>query len=124
MNTAAGVAPSGKGLTATRIITLINFLVLCLIVWPLNAKEEEKVLNVLRRTGTGDLVLGALQVWVVASTLIATVLLLRRIVGRSRGVRPLHAASKGLVVDTVLLVAWWVVLVGMCAYAFMLGMAG
>jgi hypothetical protein len=130
MNSTVGAARSGKNFIVIddsllmRMITLINFLILGLIVWPLSAKTEHRILDLLRRTGASDLLSGGLRLWVVGSTILATALLVRRIVKRFRGVLQPRDTQKDLAVDAVLLGFWWTVLLVMCAYAFMLGMAG
>jgi len=130
MSTSAPAAPSGKDSTlmedsaVIRAITLVNFVLLAFLIWPVSPATDKRLLDALRRSGVIDLFFGVLQLWVVGSTLLATVLLIRRIVKRSRGVEHLHATRTGLMVDAGLLLAWWLILLGFCMYGFMLGMAG
>jgi hypothetical protein len=63
----------------------------------------------------------SLQVWLVGSTLLATGLLLfassrnRKAVARGR-------PSEDLRFDSILVTSWWLIVLGSCAYAYMLGM--
>jgi hypothetical protein len=130
MSTRTQAGPSAKrsgviaDSTLIRAITFINFLLLGLMASPLPHGVEGRMLDALRRTGTGDLSFGGLQLWAIGSTLLATVLFVRRAVATARmGPRSL-AAQRGLLVDGLLLAAWWLTLLGLLAYGYMLGMGG
>jgi hypothetical protein len=110
--------------TLIRVIVLINFCLLGLFAWPLSPTTEERLLDAVRRSGADQLLSGGLQLWAVGSTLVATVLLIRRAVKRSRGTERLQSTRKSLMVDAGLLLAWWLTLLGLCMYGFMLGMGG
>ena len=123
MNTATQNIPRAKGLNPIRSIVLINFLLLAALIWPLNSQDEARVLDALRARGIGHLIFGALQFWVVGSTLLATALFVRNLVKREGGNETSIHQSKVLVIDGAFLFAWWIILLICCAYAFMLGMA-
>jgi hypothetical protein len=62
----------------------------------------------------------SLQVWLVTSTVIATGLFGVVAWKNRRGGRPVRS----LKFEGILLVTWWIIVVGACAYGFMLGMGG
>lgn len=106
---------------ALRLILLINFLLVAAWLGPLGS---ERLYRALRSAGLAGTEVLLEQVWVVASTLTATALFIREIIGRSRRKASGERASKSLAIDGVLLFVWWATLLGICGYAFMLGMAG
>jgi hypothetical protein len=61
-----------------------------------------------------------MQVWIVASTIIATALFIRMVWKNHRATVPITSVR----FEGILLLTWWFLLVGLCAYGFMLGMAG
>ena len=76
----------------------------------------------LRKAGVANLITLSLQVWVVGSTILATVLFARSLVKKSdAGSAKL---SSPMTLDWVLLLTWWALLVLLCLYAFMAGMGG
>jgi hypothetical protein len=62
----------------------------------------------------------SLQVWLVASTIIATALF--SLVGWKNRRDTLPARS--LKFDGFLLLSWWMIVIGACVYGFALGMGG
>ena len=102
-----------------RAILSINFLFALFFVVPVAHHFIDSILRGLESVGWG--VAGVLMpLWVVASTLVATVLLIWETVRhrkRGRSVSP-------LAVDGTLLVAWWVTLLGFMAYGYALGLGG
>jgi hypothetical protein len=106
---------------AIRIVLLINFLLLVAWFGPLN---NQKVYQALRDWGVLDAEVLAEQIWIVFSTLFATGFFFWRLVGRQKTSPTATTVGHSPVVDGVLLFAWWIALLGICAYAFMLGMAG
>jgi len=67
-----------------------------------------------------DVVGRSLQVWLVASTIIATELF--GLVGWKSRRATLPAGS--LKLEGILLLSWWIIVVGACVYGFALGMGG
>jgi hypothetical protein len=61
-----------------------------------------------------------LQVWLLASTLIATALFGLMLWNNRRGELPIRSIR----FEGVLLIMWWITLLGACAYAYMEGMGG
>jgi hypothetical protein len=61
-----------------------------------------------------------MQGWIVASTIVPTALLGRMAWKKRQGNLPIAS----LKFEGMLLFAWWLILLGACAYAFMLGMGG
>jgi hypothetical protein len=106
---------------ALRLILLINFLLVAAWFGPLGS---ERLYRALRSTGLASTEVLLEQVWVIASTLAATALFLREFIGRSRRKAGGERAPRSLAVDAVLLLVWWATLLGICGYAFVLGMAG
>jgi hypothetical protein len=76
----------------------------------------------LRRAGLANLVTLSLQIWVVGSTILATVFFVLSLVKRPETAAGRWPGPNTL--DWVLFVAWWVVLIFLCMYAFMMGMGG
>jgi hypothetical protein len=67
-----------------------------------------------------DVVGLSLQTWLVASTIIAT-LLFGLIAWKSRRA---GIPVKSFKPEGILLLCWWIVVLGACAYGFMMGMGG
>jgi hypothetical protein len=67
-----------------------------------------------------DFVGHSMQVWIVASTIIATALFGLMLWNNRRAVLPIRSIR----LDGILLLTWWIALLGVCAYGFMLGMGG
>jgi hypothetical protein len=67
-----------------------------------------------------DFVGHSMQVWIVASTIIATALFGLMLCNNRRAVLPIRSIR----LDGILLLTWWIALLGVCAYGFMLGMGG
>jgi hypothetical protein len=77
----------------------------------------------LRNAGLDSAAAFSLQLWIATSTLFATVLFTRRIFKKSPGSGLSDQVPQAVLVDGLLLLAWWITLIGMFMYAFMLGMA-
>jgi hypothetical protein len=67
-----------------------------------------------------DAVGRSLQAWLVASTVIVTALFCL-IAWKSR--RATHSV-RSLKLEGILLLSWWIIVFGACAYGFLLGLAG
>ena len=61
-----------------------------------------------------------MQVWIVVSTILATALYGLVTWRNRRAASPIRSTR----FDGILLLAWWIVLLGVCAFGFMLGMGG
>jgi hypothetical protein len=67
-----------------------------------------------------DLVGRSLQVWLLGSTVMATALF--ALIAWKNRMATMPARS--VKVEGILLLSWWIIVVGACAYGFMLGMGG
>lgn len=97
-----------------RVLLIANFAVMLVLIGPGRSHELDLAL---RRAGLEGLIGRSIQVWIVGSTVIATTLFLilawkrKKILPRIR-------------FEGMLLIAWWVALLGVLAYGFMLGLGG
>ncbi|HET9180463.1 MAG TPA: hypothetical protein VFQ24_19090 [Terriglobia bacterium] len=116
-----GLRPSGW--SAARVIVIVDFLLvtLALLLDRLGGREID---SALRRAGLDNFVAACLQMWFVASTVAATGFFAWAVHKGRRAGAVSDRISRSLVIDGALLLAWWLVALGACAYAFMLGMAG
>jgi hypothetical protein len=108
-----------RGVKPVRVIVIINFVLMLALIGP---GSSHKLDLALRRAGLANLITLSLQVWVVGSTILATALFVRALVkgpdtfaGKPQRPAPL---------DLVLLLAWWIVMILLCLFAFMMGMGG
>jgi hypothetical protein len=62
----------------------------------------------------------SIQVWILGSTIIATGLFGLVLWKNRRTELPIRSIRS----NAILLLTWWIALLGVCAYAFMLGMGG
>jgi hypothetical protein len=76
----------------------------------------------LRRIGLEDVIARSVQVCIVGSTLLATVLFGALLWKRNRG--EYGDSLPRVRFEGILLLAWWVTLLGFLAYGFMRGMGG
>lgn len=106
-----------------RLILLINFLLFGLFVVPVTNHWIDKGLWALRSINLEDPVGWSLQIWLVGSTLVATALF-GRMLWKKRRVTSAEVPSASLRFEGILLLAWWLVVLGASAYGFMLGMGG
>jgi len=102
-----------------RVPIIINFVLLLLLIGP---GGSNKLYLALKRDGVADLIVHALQIWIVGATFFATAIFVWRLFKKS-DVEPQQPA-KGTTFDGVLLLGWWIVLILFCLYAFNLGMGG
>ncbi len=106
-----------------RLIMLLNFLIFGLFVVPPAHRWIDRGFLALRAIHLEDPVGRSLQVWLVVSTLAATALLGRMLWQKRRATSVgMHLASMRL--EGILVAVWWLVVLGACAYGFMLGMGG
>jgi len=67
-----------------------------------------------------DVVGRTLQVWLVASTITATALF-GQVGWKNRRATP---PTQSLKFEGIMLLSWWIVVIGACVYGFVLGMGG
>ena len=108
---------------AVRSITLFNFLIFTLFVIPPAHRLVDRGFLFLRSVHLEELVGYSLEIWLVGSTLAATALLARMIWQRRKTISA-GLPSVSLRLEKTLVAAWWLAVVGACAYGFMLGMGG
>jgi len=101
-----------------KILLAINFVILLVMISPVGTSRE--FYKAQRGSALLDAVLRSIQIWVVASTFIATALFALMLWKTHRAALPLRSVR----FEGILLLAWWLTLVALCAYFFMMGMAG
>ena len=109
-----------KGAALIRILIAINFVLFFLLISPIGRSRQ--LYESIRNAGFGALATTALPLWFAGTTLIVTVLYSWRRLKKS-GVVAERPPRRGRL-DGVLLLAWWIVLIVVCLYAFMMGMGG
>ena len=108
---------------AIRLITFFNFFVFALFVIPSAHRWIDRIFLALRSYHFERPVGLSLQIWLPLSTLVATILLARMMWQRRRSISA-GLPSASLKLETTLVTAWWLAILGACAYAFMIGMGG
>ena len=108
---------------AVRLITLFNLLVFALFVIPPAHRAVDRAFLALRSVHFEEPAGYSLEIWLVGSTLAATVLL-GRLMWRRRRAISAGLPSVSLTLETTLVAAWWLAALGACAYGFLLGMGG
>jgi hypothetical protein len=106
-----------------RFIVGINFILFVAFVVPFTHHRIDWGLRALKSMNMGNLVGRSLQIWLVASTLVATILFGIALWRRRRALVAGFAAEQ-LLLETILITSWWLLVLGACAYAYMLGMGG
>jgi hypothetical protein len=103
-----------------RIPIIINFAILILLVSPIG--QSRSFYSAVKQSGYAGLLTTGLPLWMIATTLLVTVMFFCKIPSRS----PAKATEQQwpMRLDGTLLLAWWVALVFSCMYAFMIGMGG
>jgi hypothetical protein len=112
--------PAMYSRSIVRSILYANFFLFALFVIPLTHHWVDQGFLALRSINMQDVVGRSLQVWLVASTMIATALF--GLVGWKNRRATLPAGS--LKFEGILLLSWWIIVVGACVYGFALGMGG
>ena len=100
-----------------RVLLIINFIVLLALIGPGSSHELDLKL---RRLGIENLIVRAVQFWVVCATFLATLLFIQMLVSKSETLPP-RSPTK---LDWTLFLGWWIVIALCCMYAFMMGMGG
>jgi hypothetical protein len=103
-----------------RVPIIINFVLFLMLISPVG--RNRNFYKAMRGTGLAAFITTALQVWVVGATLFVTSLFLWRKIRKSDAV--MGQPPRKAPLDAVLLLAWWIVLVLACLYAFMMGLGG
>ena len=103
-----------------RTVLYANFFLFSLFVIPVTHRWVDHEFFALRSVNLEELVGRSMQVWIVGSTIIATVLFGLAFWKNRQAAQP----NRSLRFDGILLFTWWVVLLAACAYGFLLGMGG
>lgn len=120
MNSTHRNNPSPGHHTAVRLIAAINFVLFVVVFFtPLGGEEAYRAYKAAK---IDDLLTWTIQAWVVGSTLVATVLLIRGVIRLRRSKRILQEEWYPLQVDAMVLAFWWITLFGLGLYGFMLGL--
>lgn len=97
-----------------RVLLIINFVVLVALIGP---GSSHQLYLAGKRIGIAHLITYSLQGWFIGSTVIATVLFIRKLVSKSGILKPTK-------LDWGLFLGWWSIVACLCAFAFMMGMGG
>lgn len=103
-----------------RAILCANFFLFALFVIPTTHHWVDSGFLAMRSVHLEDAVGRSMQVWIVVSTILATVLYGLVVWKNRRATSPIRSTR----FDGILLLVWWIALLGVCAYGFMLGMGG
>jgi len=106
--------------TIVRAILYADFFFFALFIIPVTHHWVDQALLALRSVNLEEVVGRSMQVWIVASTIIATVLFVLMLWKNRRAALPITAVR----FEGILLLTWWLTLLGLFAYGFMLGMSG
>lgn len=109
--------------SGARVIVAVNFLLIAtgLVLDRVGGTTADLAL---RRAGVDTVVALSLQLWLASSTLLATGFFVSSLFRRRQAGTDLARLRRKLMMDGALLLLWWLTVLGACAYAFMLGMAG
>ena len=114
------VHPSMCSRAVIRVILYVNFFLFALFMTPITHHWVDRGFLALQSINLENFVGRSLEVWIVASTMTATVLFGLLIVwnrGAAQSVRSVRF-------EGILLFSWWIAVLATCAYGFMLGMGG
>jgi hypothetical protein len=120
MSVAESVETVGKATRLIRFLLIMNFVLFLILLGPGRSHDIDLAL---RRAGVEDLIVRLLQIWIIGSTAVASVLF-TIVAWRRRKTPELKAASPRITPEGVLLLAWWMTVFGSLAYGFMLGLGG
>jgi hypothetical protein len=113
-------SPATCSRAIVRVILYANFFLFALFVIPTTHHWVDRAFLAMRSIHLEDAMGRSMQVWIVASTVLVTVLFGLVAWKNRRAASPLRP----ILVDGILLLTWWIVLLGVCAYGFMIGMGG
>jgi len=114
------VHPAMCSRSILRAILYANFFLFALFVIPITNHWVDQGFIALRSIHMEDVVGRSLQVWLVASTIASTALF--GLIGWKNRRATLPATS--LKFEGILLLSWWIIVMGACVYGFALGMGG
>jgi hypothetical protein len=106
--------------TIVRAILYANLFLFALFVIPTTHHWVDRGFFSLRSTNVEDLVGRSLQAWLLGSTIVVTGLFGLIAWKNRRATMP----PRSLKLEGILLLSGWIIVVGACAFAFMLGMGG
>jgi hypothetical protein len=101
-----------------KILIAINFVMLLVMISPAGTSHEFYKAH--RESAPVNAVLASIQVSVVTSTIIATALFALMLWKTHRAALPVRSVQ----FEGILLLAWWLTLLALCAYAYVMGMGG
>jgi hypothetical protein len=103
-----------------RAILYVNFFLFALLVIPATHHWVDRGFFALRSANLEEVFGGLMQVWIVASTLVATMSFALLFWKNRRA----GSTVSSIRFDAMLLLTWWILLVGVSAYSFVLGTGG
>ena len=112
--------PALRSRSIVRAILYANFFLFTLFVIPTTHHWVDRGFLALKSVNLEEVVGRSMQAWIVVSTIAATVLFGLAFWRNRRAQLPVTSIR----FDGILLLTWWFVLLGVCAYGFMLGMGG
>jgi hypothetical protein len=101
-----------------RAILYANFFLFALFVIPTTHHWVDRGFLALKSVNLEEVVGRSMQAWIVVSTIAATVLFGLAFWRNRRA----QLSVTSIRLDGILLLTWWIALLGVCAYGFMLGM--
>ncbi len=101
-----------------RILIAINFALFVLLISPVGSSRH--LYETIRAAGFAALVTTAVPLWVGGTTVVATALFFWQEIKKRTEVQP----PRQVTLNGVLLLAWWIVFILDCLYAFMMGHGG
>jgi hypothetical protein len=120
MSSADSCGSIRKASRLTRLLVIINFALLSLLLGPGRSHEFDLAL---RRAGIEDVIGRSFQIWIVSSTILSTTAFAFTAYRKVK-TSASDTALPSIRLDAVLLLAWWLAIIGFLAYGFMLGMGG
>lgn len=114
MDDAGPKSVAAKGPELLRVLLIINFILLVALIGPGSSRQ---LYLAGKRMGIADSITHFLQVWFIGSTILATILFVRKLVSKSVILKPTK-------LDWGLFLGWWSIVACLCAFAFMMGMGG
>jgi len=105
------------GTRLARGLLITNFVLLLALIGP---GSSHSLYLTERRLGVAHIIVRFLQVWFIASTILATVLFIQVLASKSA----VPQRPRPTRLDWSLLLGWWTVLALCCIFVFMMGMGG
>ena len=117
IGTGAKTSSNARMTKLVRVLLASNFVVLLALIGPGSSHE---LYVKMRRVGVAHIIVGAVQIWVVAATMLATILFIMMLFSRREEFPPRRPTK----LDWALFLGWWIVIALCCMYAFMMGLGG